>query len=69
MRRDNVSQVYLPKENTTQTKKEGGSSVPKPQTYLYGLRGGMEDETRMQKVDLTLDTMVDTRTASGIHVK
>merc|ERR1712226_1374500 len=69
LRRDNVSQVYLPKEEATQTKKDGLTSVPKPQTYLYGLRGGMEDETKMEKVDLTLDVAVDTRTSSGIEIK
>ena len=65
MRRDNVSQVYLPKETATQTKKEGFTSVPKPQTYLAGLRGGMDEETHMQKMDLTLDVDIDTRTRSN----
>lgn len=65
MRRDNVSQVYLPKETATQTKKEGFTSVPKPQTYLAGLRGGMDEETHMQKIDLTLDVDIDTRTRSN----
>ncbi|XP_070540608.1 cilia- and flagella-associated protein 206-like [Ptychodera flava] len=57
MRRDNVSQVYLPKDQYSQTKREGGSNVPKPQTFLAGLRGGgfPTRPTIMTKMDLTLD--------------
>ncbi|NP_001171855.1 uncharacterized protein LOC100369566 [Saccoglossus kowalevskii] len=57
MRRDNVSQVYLPKDQESQTKRDGGSNVPKPQTFLAGLRGGgfQTRPTIMTKVDLTVD--------------
>ncbi|XP_054900482.1 cilia- and flagella-associated protein 206 isoform X2 [Poeciliopsis prolifica] len=51
MRRDNVSQTWLPKEATSQTMSESGSNVPKPQTYLHGLRGQRHAE--VLKVDLT----------------
>lgn len=39
MRRENFSQVYLPKQVGTQTKRDSGSNVPKPQIFLSGLRG------------------------------
>lgn len=56
MRRDNVAQCYPPKDQTTQTKKDGYSNVPKPQVFLGGLRGGgMSEPTVMAKVDLTID--------------
>ncbi|XP_077992510.1 cilia- and flagella-associated protein 206-like [Glandiceps talaboti] len=57
MRRDNVSQVYLPKDQYSQTKRDDGSNVPKPQTFLAGLRGGgfPTRPTIMTKMDLTLD--------------
>lgn len=52
MRRDNVSQTWLPKEATSQTMRESGSNVPNPQTYLQGLRGQRDAE--VLKVDLTI---------------
>ncbi|XP_022091777.1 cilia- and flagella-associated protein 206-like [Acanthaster planci] len=55
LRRDNVTQVYLPKDTASQTKTDGASNVPKPQTFLAGLRGGQTKTTVMTKVDLTLD--------------
>ncbi len=55
LRRDNVTQVYLPKDTASQTKTDGFSNVPKPQTFLAGLRGGQTKTTVMTKVDLTLD--------------
>ncbi|KAK6178134.1 hypothetical protein SNE40_012955 [Patella caerulea] len=56
MRRDNVTQVYLPKDNATQTKVDSATNVPKPQVFLAGLRGGgMSEPTDMTKVDLTID--------------
>ncbi|XP_032440300.1 cilia- and flagella-associated protein 206 [Xiphophorus hellerii] len=51
MRRDNVSQTWLPKEATSQTMRESGSNIPNPQTYLQGLRGQRDAE--VLKVDLT----------------
>ena len=38
-----------------QSKRDSSSNVPKPQTFLAGLRGGMTKTTVMTKVDLTLD--------------
>ncbi|XP_033632882.1 cilia- and flagella-associated protein 206-like [Asterias rubens] len=55
LRRDNVTQVYLPKDTASQTKTDSFSNVPKPQTFLAGLRGGQTKTTVMTKVDLTLD--------------
>ncbi|XP_033102810.1 cilia- and flagella-associated protein 206-like [Anneissia japonica] len=55
LRRDNVSQVYLPKDTGSQTKQSSGTNVPRPQTFLAGLRGGMRKTTVMTKVDLTQD--------------
>ncbi|KAK3758413.1 hypothetical protein RRG08_058683 [Elysia crispata] len=56
MRRDNETQVYLPKEQTTQTKIDNYSNVSKPQVFLEGMRGGgMSVPTVMNKVDLTVD--------------
>lgn len=54
-RRDNVSQVYLPKEEATQTKRESSTNVPKPSTFISGLRGCNSTKTTMTMVDLTLD--------------
>ncbi|NXU09326.1 CF206 protein, partial [Pardalotus punctatus] len=53
MRRENFTQVYLPKEVGTQTKHDNSSNVPKPQIYLKGLRGGSSPTTHMVAVDLT----------------
>ncbi|KFU91798.1 UPF0704 protein C6orf165 [Chaetura pelagica] len=52
MRRENISQVYLPKEVGTQSKRESSSNVPRPQIFLEGLRG-RSSTTQMLKVDLT----------------
>ncbi|XP_067150120.1 cilia- and flagella-associated protein 206 [Apteryx mantelli] len=53
MRRENSTQVYLPKDVGTQTKRENSSNVPRPQIFLEGLRGGSSPTTHMVKVDLT----------------
>ena len=53
-----VFQMYLPKSNETQTKREKGTSVPKPSVFIAGLRGCETKTTEAYKVDLTLD--VDT---------
>uniref|UniRef100_A0A3Q2QX06 Cilia- and flagella-associated protein 206 n=1 Tax=Fundulus heteroclitus TaxID=8078 RepID=A0A3Q2QX06_FUNHE len=39
MRRDNVSQTWLPKDAACQSKRDSRSNIPKPQTYMSGLRG------------------------------
>ncbi|XP_035990510.1 cilia- and flagella-associated protein 206 isoform X2 [Fundulus heteroclitus] len=39
MRRDNVSQAWLPKDAACQSKRDSRSNIPKPQTYMSGLRG------------------------------
>ncbi|NWR53954.1 CF206 protein, partial [Bucorvus abyssinicus] len=53
IRRENSTQVYLPKDVSTQTKCDNSSNVPRPQIFLEGLRGGSSPTTRMVKVDLT----------------
>lgn len=56
MKRDNVAQVYLPKDCAVQTKTDNYSQVSKPQVFIAGLRGcGMDKPTDMTKVDLTID--------------
>lgn len=54
-RRDNQTQIYLPKQVETQTKRDGSTNVPKPSVYIAGLRGGDKTRTDMVKVDLTVD--------------
>ena len=51
-RRENETQVYLPKENFAQTKKDGETMVPKHNTYYHGLRGQKEPNKFVQ-VDIT----------------
>ncbi|MBN3282244.1 CF206 protein, partial [Polyodon spathula] len=53
MRRDNISQVYLPKEAGSQTKKHGASNVPKPHIYLIGLRGQMSKTAHIVQTNLS----------------
>ncbi|NWI96605.1 CF206 protein, partial [Pitta sordida] len=53
MKRENSTQVYLPKDVGTQTKRDNSSNVPKPQIFLKGLRGESSPATHMVKVDLT----------------
>ncbi|NWR33782.1 CF206 protein, partial [Tachuris rubrigastra] len=52
-RRENFTQVYLPKDAGTQTKRDNSSNVPRPQIFLKGLRGQSSPTTHMVKVDLT----------------
>ncbi|CAB3992266.1 Hypothetical predicted protein [Paramuricea clavata] len=54
-KRDNTTQVYLPKDGDTQTKREESTSVPKPSRYMAGLRGCNSTKTTITMVDLTLD--------------
>ncbi|TDH00149.1 hypothetical protein EPR50_G00184970 [Perca flavescens] len=51
MRRENVTQTWLPKNAACQSKRDGESSVPKPQIYLAGLRG--QRDGNMVKTNLT----------------
>ncbi|NWU78319.1 CF206 protein, partial [Onychorhynchus coronatus] len=53
MKRENFTQVYLPKDAGTQTKRDNSSNVPRPQVFLKGLRGRSSPTTHMVKVDLT----------------
>nr|CDS25699.1 hypothetical protein HmN_000613700 [Hymenolepis microstoma] len=39
-RRENTTQVYLPKDEISQTKRDNYSQVPKPSVFIHGLRGG-----------------------------
>ncbi|XP_038582408.1 cilia- and flagella-associated protein 206 [Micropterus salmoides] len=51
MRRENVTQTWLPKNTACQSKRDSESSVPKPQIYLAGLRG--QRDGHMVKTNLT----------------
>ncbi|XP_073348780.1 cilia- and flagella-associated protein 206 [Pagrus major] len=51
MRRENDSQTWLPKNATCQSKRDGESNVPKPQTFLAGLRG--QRDANVIKTNLT----------------
>ncbi|XP_065587076.1 cilia- and flagella-associated protein 206 [Cyrtonyx montezumae] len=53
LRRENFTQVYLPKYVSTQTKRDSSSGVPRPQIVLAGLRGRSSAATQMVQVDLT----------------
>ena len=52
--RDNASQVYQPKAQTTQTRKDRGTNPPVTTLYIKGLRGDAESkvETVQLKTDL-----------------
>eukprot|EP00116_Pleurobrachia_bachei_P010481 sb/3470743/ len=54
-RRQTSTQIYLPKDSETQTKRDQGTSVPKPSIFIAGLRGCKTTTTKAYKVDLTLD--------------
>lgn len=51
-KRENESQVYLPKDNWGQTKRDGETSVPKLKTYYHGLRGKTEPGS-FKQIDIT----------------
>uniref|UniRef100_A0A7N9AUK6 Cilia- and flagella-associated protein 206 n=1 Tax=Mastacembelus armatus TaxID=205130 RepID=A0A7N9AUK6_9TELE len=51
MRRENATQTWLPKAAVCQSKRDGQSSMPRPQAYLAGLRGQRDE--RMVKTSLT----------------
>ncbi|XP_041815147.1 cilia- and flagella-associated protein 206 [Chelmon rostratus] len=51
MRRENITQTWLPKNTACQSKRDSESNVPKPQIYLTGLRG--QRDTSMVKTNLT----------------
>jgi len=54
-RRENTTQVYLPKTNETQTKSDQSTSIPRPTVFVRGLRGDTGDKKiPVQVVDLTL---------------
>ncbi|XP_045699537.1 cilia- and flagella-associated protein 206 [Phyllostomus hastatus] len=53
MRRENFSQMYSSKSESTQSKREGSTGVPRPQVYIAGLRGGHTKTTHAVKVNLT----------------
>ncbi|XP_054347468.1 cilia- and flagella-associated protein 206 isoform X5 [Pongo pygmaeus] len=55
LRRENCSQVYPPKDTSTQSMREDSTGVPRPQIYLAGLRGGKSRITDEVKVNLTRD--------------
>ncbi|KAG8011027.1 hypothetical protein GBF38_005670 [Nibea albiflora] len=51
MRRENVTQTWLPRDAACQSKRDSGSNVPKPQVYLAGLRG--QRDGQVVKTNLT----------------
>ena len=55
MRRENDSQVYLPRTKGTMTKTSTGTSAPKRVTYVRGLRGEESKEVRPGVVNLSLE--------------
>ncbi|XP_063563832.1 cilia- and flagella-associated protein 206 isoform X6 [Gorilla gorilla gorilla] len=55
LRRENCSQVYPPKDTSTQSMREDSTGMPRPQIYLAGLRGGKSEITDEVKVNLTRD--------------
>jgi len=52
-RRENETQVYLPKSQSTMTRADKGQSMPKKLRYIAGLRGG--SKTKMAVVQLELE--------------
>ena len=55
MRRENDSQVYLPRTKGTMTKTSTGTSAPKQVTYIRGLRGEESKEVKPGVVNLSLE--------------
>ena len=51
----NVAFVVIFRDADTQTKRESSTNVPKPSTFVAGLRGCNSTKTTMNVVDLTLD--------------
>lgn len=60
-RRENFTQVYLPKDQYIQTKRDNYSNVPQPKVYLSGVRGHHRRDdgellpANVRKIDLTRD--------------
>eukprot|EP00040_Diaphanoeca_grandis_P010174 m.52127 g.52127 ORF g.52127 m.52127 type:complete len:683 (+) comp21546_c0_seq1:71-2119(+) len=53
-KRETSTQVYLPKNNVTQTRRSTGTNVPKPATFIRGLRGPRGRKAQPSEVvDLT----------------
>ncbi|KAF3702528.1 Cilia- and flagella-associated protein 206 [Channa argus] len=55
MRRENVTQTWLPKDAACQSKRDGESNVPKPQVYLAGLRGQRDGHLVKTKLTRSVD--------------
>lgn len=54
-RRSTEIQVYAPKDSTTQTRVDAATGVPKPVTFIRGIRGPRGSKaTPVEVVDLTL---------------
>ncbi|NXN91444.1 CF206 protein, partial [Rhinopomastus cyanomelas] len=53
MRRGNSTQVYLPKDNGTQTKHDNSSNVPRQQIFFKRVQRGSSPTTPIVKIDLT----------------
>ncbi|KAI3364124.1 hypothetical protein L3Q82_010802 [Scortum barcoo] len=55
MRRENITQTWLPKNAACQSKREGESNVPKPHIYLAGLRGQRDKQVVKTNLTRSLD--------------
>lgn len=53
-RRENDTQVYLPKNNETQTKRDNWTTISTPTVYYAGLRG-VRGPRNFRKIDITLE--------------
>ena len=53
-KRDSETQVYLPKSNVTQTKRDNWTTLPNPTVYYAGLRG-VRGPRNFRKIDITLE--------------
>ena len=58
MRRENISQTWLPKDAACQTKRDGSSNTANPLTYLAGLRG--RGQVKATVINLTLPDHMNT---------
>mmetsp|Transcript_10746 Transcript_10746/g.29816 ORF Transcript_10746/g.29816 Transcript_10746/m.29816 type:complete len:158 (-) Transcript_10746:398-871(-) len=58
LRREQETQVYLPKEGSTMTPVSTGTSVPVSKSYIAGLRGGTESRVEMVNLTYDMDTSI-----------
>jgi hypothetical protein len=58
LRREQETQVYLPKEDSTMTRVSTGTSVPVSKNYIAGLRGGPEARVEVVNMTFDMDTVI-----------